>query len=81
MGRSPDSPVRQLSASVSRDGGELFQQDLLAQRVEGKVPPHVDADGPNLAERKQPFHPDAPGLPLNGAAATPPGSDFHTTGN
>lgn len=46
-GCSPGSPARQLSGSGSGDGGELFQQDLLAQRVEGKVPPHVDADGSN----------------------------------
>jgi len=40
-------------ASASRDGGEFLQQELLAQRVESKVLPHVDADGPNLMETKQ----------------------------
>lgn len=40
-------------ASASRDGGEFLQQQLLAQRVESKVLPHVDADGPNLMETKQ----------------------------
>lgn len=41
------------SVPASRDRGEFLQQQLLAQRVESKVLPHIDADGANLTETKR----------------------------
>lgn len=47
------SALRSCRSPASGDGGEFLQQELLAQRVESKVLPHVDADGPHLTETKQ----------------------------
>lgn len=32
----------------SRDGGELFEQDILTQCVERNILPHIQTDGANL---------------------------------
>lgn len=47
------SALRSGCVPASRDRREFLQQQFLAQRVESKVLPHVDADGPNLTETKQ----------------------------
>lgn len=47
------SALRSSCIPASRDRREFLQQQLLAQRVESKVLPHIDADGPNLTETKQ----------------------------
>lgn len=36
--------------TASGDCGELFEQDLLAERVEGQVSPDVGANGSNLGK-------------------------------
>lgn len=47
------SALRSGCLPASRDRREFLQQQLLAQCVESKVLPHIDADGPNLSETKQ----------------------------
>lgn len=47
------SDLRSSCVPASRDGREFLQQQFLAQRVESKVLPHIDADGPNLTKTKQ----------------------------
>ena len=47
------SALRSGCVPASRDRREFLQQQFLAQRVESKVLPHIDADGPNLTETKQ----------------------------
>lgn len=47
------SALHSSSVPASRDCREFLQQQFLAQRVESKVLPHIDADRPNLTETKQ----------------------------